>query len=56
MNILDEQLFCFCPTGSRTFKESLLLDSVLTKEEIYSTYSQMGFQNFKIEGREFSVF
>lgn len=45
-----------CPTYNRSFYEALELDSVIKNGELYSTYSNLGFENFKIEGRSNSIY
>ena len=47
--IHDETLKC--PTRFRSFLESLNFPTVLKVEDIYGKYKDMGFTNFKIEGR-----
>ena len=45
-----------CPTYSRSFQEILDFHTVIKNEELYSTYTEMGFENFKIEGRTSNIF
>lgn len=44
-----------CPTYGRNFYDILSLPTVLTSKDIYTTYTSMGFKNFKIEGRTLPV-
>ena len=54
-NSASDQLFN-CSTQFRSFYEALEFDTVLKKEELYTTYSDLGFENFKIEGRTSNLF
>lgn len=50
-NVNDLNEFSNCPTYNRDFYSTLDFNSVLKREALYSTYINMGFSNFKIEGR-----
>ena len=43
--------FANCPTYNRDFYSDLDFNSVIKKQDLYSTYLNLGFSNFKIEGR-----
>ena len=45
-----------CPTYNRGFYEALEFDTVIKNNELYSTYANLGFENFKIEGRSSSTY
>ena len=52
----DSCQFNTCPTYDRNFFSSLEFDSVIKVVDLYSKYSDLGFSNFKIEGRTLSTF
>lgn len=45
-----------CPTFNRTFIDSLNFNSVIKVDDLYSTYNNMGFNHFKIEGRLINIY
>lgn len=47
--------FTSCPTYKKQFYDILEYPTVITKEELYGKYSEMGFQHFKLEGRTMPI-
>ena len=47
--------FTSCPVYQRQFYDIIGYPTVITREELYGKYTEMGFQHFKIEGRTMPI-